>query len=152
MEEEEITEEFIRSHETLKTKGHYDGPFPDIAAALGYTIYMHQRHAIFENAQFANREIVCMYVLGKLMLNEYEQACFSENYERGFYEGQVAITKQLYQLAQFGDFKAIQLYLESRNALVNNKRQEGSPVQIFLSEESNEPIDIGSNPSPLMIN
>jgi hypothetical protein len=72
------------------------------------------------------------------MLNSYEQACFNENYERGFYEGQVVISRQLFDLAGMGDFKAIQLYLDSRNALVNKTRDEGSPVQISLYSDSIE--------------
>ena len=140
--EEEVTQHYIEHHISMREKGYYCGSYPDIAAALGYTIYLNQFYEITQLAEYATMPMVHAKVFGPRMLNPCEQKAFDEAYSKGATEGLLAVSKNLYELATLGDFKAIDKFLEVRNAYDSVQASNEAPVQISLDGIDAEDEDI----------
>jgi len=141
-DENEIVPEFIERHISMRDDGYYRGSWNDIAAGLGYTLCNNSFYQIKQEAEFATRAMVHSVVLGGRLLTDYEQAAFNKAYNDGYMTGQSKVAKQLYELAQFGDFKAIDKYLEVRGAFGTEQEETGPAVQITLAEETKDVIDL----------
>jgi len=131
-EQWEITPEFIENHISIRDIGYYSGSWPDLAAEYGYCLKLHEYHSIYEQAHYASRAMVHSSVLNQASLNHYRQAAFDEAYERGFMEGQSKVAKQLYELANMGEYKAIDKFLEVRGAYGKENVDTGPAVQVTL--------------------
>jgi len=134
--EPQITPEFIERHVSMRDRGFYSECGSHIAAELGYCLHDYETHEITEIAQHATQAMVMSKVMQNRTLTTYEQKAFEHAYVQGYMAGQEIIAKQLYEIAQMGDYKAIEKYLEVRGAFGIEQTDNVAPVTIVVAEGS----------------
>ncbi len=133
-EEHEITPRMVEKHISIRDDGYYNGSYPDIASSYGYCLTMRQHYEIVKVAEYATKPMAKAQIIGMRGLTKFEQAHFDRCYSEGFMKGQTVVAEQLYELAQMGDFKAMNLFLEVRGAFAVVSGDSGPLVQISLAE------------------
>jgi len=134
VDEEIVTEEYILDHISVYTDGFYRGSWPDVAAGFGYTLSNPEIYEIGIAAEYGTKQMVFVNCIGRV-LNKWEQACFDHYFNIGFQKGQMKVAEQLYELAQMGEFKAIDKFLEVRGAFGQEQADTGPKVHITLATD-----------------
>lgn len=134
--EEEITKEFLDRYVTVRDNGYYIGEFTDRAATLGYCLSMYEAYSIESDAEFATPEMLRSKYLNGKILTDFQQKQFEVIYNKGYMLGQTNVAQQLYNLAQMGEFKAIDKFLEVRGAFNGSQKESGPSIQITVVEDT----------------
>lgn len=135
LDHEEIDEEFLQHYISFRDYGYYMGTMTDSVAKKGFCLSLAENYEIRIMAEYANPQMVMSEILQNRRLNKYEQANFDNVYSEGYIRGQAKISKQLYELAQMGEYKAIDKFLEVRGAFKETQKETGPAIQITLDSE-----------------
>lgn len=133
---DQMHEDFYLNHISMHELGYYKGSHSELATELGLCMSDWDRKYVIEQSEYGTKSMVYLSVFESRILTKYQLKEFDDLYNLGFNNGQLAISKQLYELAQMGEYKAVDKYLEVRGAFGLEQSDTESPVTIMVHSEA----------------